>query len=613
MVNSPCSHHTAGVVRDMPFDGLVMAAVRRELEREITGGRIERIYQPSPLEVLLVIHCQGQKWRLLLSAHPQNARVHLTARARENPLSPPLFCMVLRKHLEGGRIQGIAQPGLERILTMRIQGWDEFGEPAPRELTCEVMGRHSNILLIDPASNRIIDAVKRYTHALSRYREVLPGREYVPPPALPKLNPLEAGEEDFYRCLLKGSLDLPVAHALQQCLHGLSLPTAREIVHRAGLPVDMALEYCGAHELSRLWLMARQVTRQVLSGELSPSLLLDGEGSPVEVAALELTHLQPASSRHGSMNLLLDLFYGAVEEREERARLSQSLLAVVKRETKRLREVISLQEERMAAAAAADRYRMYGELLMANLHRLGKGLKEAELENFYDPGGKPVTVPLDPALSPLENAQAYFKKYAKAKQAVEEAQKRLAACRSELEYLLDVETAVNLAATREELAEIRQELEEQGYIKPAGREKEKKREQAGPQPLVFTSSDGFTILVGKNNKQNDYLLTRLARPEDLWLHAQGVPGSHVIVRAQGRQVPEATLLEAASLAAYYSRSRQSPKVAVDYTPVKNVHKPRGARPGFVTYTGQRTLLVKPQPLTPLRQSSPDPDLSPGRG
>jgi len=266
----------------------------------------------------------------------------------------------------------------------------------------------------------------------------------------------------------------------------------------------------------------------------------------------------------------------------------------------------------VAAAAAADRYRMYGELLMANLHRLSRGLKEAEVENLYDPEGKPLTIPLDPALSPLENAQAYFKKYAKAKQAVEEAQKRLAACTLELEYLLGVETAINFAATREELAEIRQELEEQGYIKPAGREKEKKREQAGPQPLVFTSSDGFTILVGKNNKQNDYLLTRLARGEDLWLHAQGVPGSHVIVRAQGRQVPETTLLEAASLAAYYSRSRQSPKVAVDYTSVKNVRKPRGARPGYVTYTGQRTLLVKPQPLSPPPQSSPGPGGSPDR-
>lgn len=610
MVNFPLATPSEGEMT-MPYDGFVMAAIRSELEREIIGGRIERIYQPSPLEITLLIHRPGNRWRLLLSAHPQNARVHLTTKVKENPLSPPLFCMVLRKHLEGGRIQKIHQPGLERVLVFHIQGWDDIGEPAPRELICEVMGRHSNIILVDPQANQIIDAIKRYTHAVSRHREVLPGREYVPPPKLPKLNPLTAEEEAFYHCLLQGSLESPVAVALQHCLHGVSLLTARETVYRAGLPPDMTLDQCGEYELSRLWVTAKQMALQAFKGEFSPSMVVDEQGHPVEVAAFDLTHLHPLPRRHGPMNLLVDLFYGAIEEREERMRLSQSLLAVVKREIKHLSGVISLQEERLAQAEKADQYRIFGELLMANLTRLGKGAKEVEVENFYDPEGKPVTILLDPGLTPLENAQAYFKKYTKAKQTSEEAKKRLANCQSELEYLLGVETAINLATTKEELAEIRQELEEQGYLKPAG--KEKKREQTKPQPIVFTSSDGFTILVGKNNRQNDYLVTRLAREEDLWLHAKDVPGSHVIVRTQGQPVPETTLLEAAALAAYFSRSRQSSKVAVDYTLIKNVRKPRGARPGYVTYTGQRTVVVKPQLLTLPQQSSPGPGEFPDRG
>ncbi len=575
----------------MPFDGLVLAAIRHELERELLDGRIDRIYQPSPLEINLLIHRAGTRFRLLLSAHPENARVHLTGQIRENPPSPPVFCMVLRKHLEGGRIRGIHQLGLDRILVLQIQGYNDLGEPCLKELICEIMGRHSNIILVNPDTKQIIDAIKRYTYAVSRHREVLPGREYIPPPEQHKLNPLELKEEEFRQALLEAPLETPVAAVLQRILDGISQVMAREILYRAGLAQDLILDHCGEHELVVLWQAIQQMAGAIARGEFQPSLVLDEQGRPREFAAFDLTHFHAFTRRQGNMNALVDLFYTAREEDHDYQSKKQSLLTVVRREMGRLSQKLSLQEESLGKAERAEEYRILGELLMVNLYCLKKGLSEVTLENFYDPEKKMVTISLDPRLSPVQNAQAYFKKYTKAKQTREETGNRIEQTQRELEYLKSVETAITQATTVPELVEIREELEEQGYLKPANREK--KREPEKPRPLVFTSSDGFTILVGRNNKQNDYLTLRLAKGEDVWLHTRDIPGSHVLIRTGGRTVPETTLAEAASLAAYFSRARESQNVPVDYTLCRNVHKPRGARPGYVIYTGQRTLTVNP--------------------
>ncbi|HHW43634.1 MAG TPA: fibronectin-binding domain-containing protein, partial [Desulfotomaculum sp.] len=337
----------------------------------------------------------------------------------------------------------------------------------------------------------------------------------------------------------------------------------------------------------------QQIARPAARGEFHPTLILDRHGRPREFAAFELTHLQSPGRKHGSMNQVADLFYAAREEQSRMEQVRQSLLSAVRREMTRVGRKLALQEESLAEAQRAEELKLYGELLTANLWRLEKGAREVSLENFYDPANRPVTIPLDPCLSPVENAQAYFKKYTRARNTAVEARTRAEQSKEELEYLTGVETALHQAATMTEVAEIRQELEEQGYLPALPAERPGKREPEKPRPLTFTSSDGFTILVGRNNRQNDYLTTRLARDEDIWLHTRQIPGSHVIIRAGGREVPDTTLQEAASLAAYFSRARESQNVPVDYTLRKNVSKPRGARPGYVIYTGQRTINASP--------------------
>jgi len=576
----------------MPFDGFVLAAVRRELEAELPGRRIERIYQPDPYELAVLIHRPGGRLRLILSAHPYHARVHLTAQGRENPVSPPLFCMVLRKHLEGARILKVDQPGLDRVLVLHLEGRNELGETASRQLICEIMGRHSNIILVDADSGRIIDAIKRYTHAVSRYREVLPGRPYVPPPEQNKLNPLDLTADDFYRALLEQPLEMKLADLLQRRLDGISPQLAGEIVYRAGLDADTVLDQCGEHELRLLWQALQQMAGQARQGIFQPTLIFDRQGEPVDFAAFALTRYG-LPCRSGTMNELVDVFYTGRQAADRREALRQSLLSIIRRETARVAKKLSLQEESLLKAERAEDYRLYGELLTANIYRLKKGATEAVLENFHAPDGSAVTIPLDPQLTPAENAQAYFTRYTKARHAGETARARAKESKEELDYLQGVETAVLQALSETELAEIRRELIDQGYLKaePAPRQKKKEREK--PVPLAFTSSDGLTILVGRNNRQNDYLTLRLARDTDIWLHTKNIPGAHVIIRTEGKTVPARTLREAAVLAAYFSRARQSQNVPVDYTERRNVHKPGGARPGFVIYTGQRTITADP--------------------
>ncbi|MCL6635461.1 MAG: NFACT family protein [Peptococcaceae bacterium] len=579
----------------MPFDGLVLAAVRRELEEKLAGGRIERIYQPDKNELILVVHRPGGRHRLLLSADARHARVHLTATARENPTTPPLFCMVLRKHLEGGRVLGFEQPGLERVLVIKIESRDELGRPGEKQLICEIMGKHSNIILVEPAPDTVIDGIRRYSHAVSRYREVLPGRPYLPPPAQGKLNPLLADEEEFRQACLESPLETALPDLLQRRFEGFSTVTCREIVYRAGLPPDTPLDQCGDYDLRVLWQALRRVTEQAGRGRFEPCLAVSQKGEPVDFAALDLAHTG-YRREHGEMNSLLDAFFADRERKETLNREKTSLASVVNKETARLEKKLGLYAESLAETAGAEKMRLYGELLTANLYRLEKGSPGVTLENFYEEGCPPVTVPLNPQLTPLENARAFFKKYVKAKNTREALESRIALAREELDYLEGVRTALDLASDPAGLAEIRQELLEQGYLKQpahaAGARKGKKEKQV-LRPLSLVSTDGFEIFVGKNNKQNDYLTLKMARENDIWLHAKDMPGAHVIIRTEGREVPPATLAEAAALAAFFSRGRGSKNVPVDYTLKKHVRKPGGARPGMVVYERQRTIMAAP--------------------
>ncbi len=580
----------------MPYDGLVLAAVKKELEEKITGGRIDRIYQPEKDQLILVIHRPGERMRLLLSAGARDARAHLLAGTKENPAAPPLFCMVLRKHLEGGRITGLEQPGLERVLTVKVETRDELGQPAEKHLICEIMGKHSNIILVEPADGSIVDAIKRYSHTVSRHREVLPGRPYVPPPRQEKLNPLELKEEEFWSSCLEAPLTTPLPELLQKKFSGLSTVTCREIVFRAGLDPDTILDQCGEYELVSLWKSLKRIAESFARGEFEPCLTYTKKGEVVDFSSLALTHTGLFIKR-GSMNQILDEFYAARELAEKIEREKNLLLTLVSKEISRLEKKLDLYTKSMQETEEMEKWRLFGELLTANMYRLKRGMSSVTVENYYEKDCPPVTVPLDPMLTPQENAQLFFKKYNKAKNTRQALESRISSALEELEYLETVKTYAELASTAEELDEIALELARGGYntgrqdavISRTGRKKVK----TVPFPLAFLSSEGFTILVGRNNTQNDYLTAKMAADTDIWLHARGLPGAHVIIRTGGREVPPLTLKEAATLAAYYSKGRSAKNVLVDYTLKKHVRKPKGARTGMVVYEQEKTITVVP--------------------
>ncbi|MDD3652882.1 MAG: NFACT RNA binding domain-containing protein [Desulfotomaculaceae bacterium] len=579
----------------MPYDGLVLAAITRELQEKLTGGRIDRIHQPTKDEVILVVRRPGFRGRLLLSANARSARVHLTRTTRENPAAAPVFCMVLRKHLEGGRIISMRQPGLERVLVIRVESRDELGRQSYKQLICEIMGKHSNILLVEPVTNVIIDGIKRYTHAVSRHREVLPGQPYLPPPFQNKLNPLLLNEEEFRQHCLDVPLETTLLELLQGGFEGLSKVTCREIIDRANLTPDVLLDHCGEYELRSLWEPFHQIMALTRNGRFVPCLTCGKKSKAMDFAALELTHTGLAI-KHGEMNDLVDQFFYEREQAEVINKERNHVIAVLKKEMSRLEKKLDLYRASLKATAEANKFKLYGELLTANLYRLKQGQPEACLENYYESREQIVTIPLERHRSPSENAQRYFKKYIKARNTRTALEPRIADAREEMLYLEGVKTDLEQAGSLPELAEIKQELAEQGYLKsppPSPGGKKKKKERLLPKPLSFVSSDGMQILVGKNNKQNDYLTLKLARENDLWLHTKDIHGSHVIIRTEGKEISASTLTEAAALAAFFSKGRSSTNVPVDYTLKKHVSKPKGARPGMVIYRQQRTIIAMP--------------------
>lgn len=583
----------------MPFDGIVMSAITKELSAKLTGLRIEKIYQPAKDEIHLLLSKSGTKYRLMISTDPSMGRIHLTSNVPENPPSPPVFCMVLRKHLEGSRIASFSQAGYDRVLTISVETRDELGRPSLKQLICEIMGRHSNIILYDPDSGLILDGIKRYSHALSRHREVLPGRLYIPAPTQKKVNPLSLSDEEFFKLLMQNDLDSLVVKIIQQHFEGLSPLMAREIIFRAGLESTTTLNTCGEIDLVSLYTNMKDLYAQAEKGEFIPTIVFDGK-KPIDFAAFNLTHFFNFSQKSASMNEIADSYFNYKTFSEKVDRSRQSLLNILKKEKTKLEKKLSAQTADLEVASNGESLKLSGELIIANIHRLSKGDHEVDLENFYEEGFPSVRIILNPQLTPAENAQSFFLQYTKSKKSLASTSIYAKVTRNEIDYLAGVENFVDLSSTPEELDQIRLELIDQGYLKPPGQRTVKRKEQALPQPATFTSSNGFTILVGKNNRQNDYLTTKIARKEDIWLHTKNIPGAHVIIKTEDREVPSVTLEEAASLAALFSKAGHSHKVPVDYTLRKFVNKPKGSKPGFVIYNNQKTLISDPDENLPDR-------------
>ena len=574
----------------MPMDALCLSAVLRETDAAVTGGRIDKIYQPSRDEILLQIRGKEGACKLLLSANPARPRIQLTALNWENPTQPPMFCMLLRKYLSGGRILSLYQPPMERVAELRIEATDEMGDKVARRLILEAIGKKTNLLLLD-GEDRILDCLRRTDADLTQARPLLPGMFYQSPPPQPgKRNPSALTEADR-AALLTGPLDMPADRFLLDHFMGISPLIARELAFEALGDVDAPAGQDSSRLLDRL---AALVDR-VAAGQTQPTLLRR-EDRPVDFTFRPILQYGPGteSLAYPSFSALLDDYYQAREIADRVRQKGQDLIKPLHQARDRLARKMALQEKELAETENRDRYRLFGELITANLYRMKKGEKVLRAQNYYAPEGTEIDIPLDPLKTPQQNAARYYKLYAKAKTAEKMLTLQLEKGAGEREYLDSVLESVSRAEGDRDLEEIRQELTETGYLRRRAKAKDRMKRPAA-KPLEYRSTAGLRISVGRNNLQNDSLTTKQAGKWDYWFHTQKIHGAHVILWTDGGEPDEESLREAAMLAAWFSQGKEGKKVPVDYTPVKYVKKPAGARPGMVVYTTYQTAYVDPDP------------------
>ena len=567
----------------MPMDGLTLGFVAREMEPLLLGGRIDKVTQPEKDTLILWIRAGSENRRLLLCASPNNARCHLTAQNFPNPLEPPMFCMLLRKQLLGGRVVSLRQIGGDRVLHLTVDTVDELGDHVSRVLILEVMGRHSNLILVD-GQGRIIDAARHVNQDMSRVRQIQPGLAYAPPPGQDKLPPEDATAERLLP-YLEQYASLPLAKALGQSLTGFSMPAARELCCRLTGSAQGTLTAAELPEAAR---RAADFLRR-MRDLTPPVVLLDAQGDPADVFPFPYVSCDTARQKpFPSLSAALENYFGVRDQKDRLEQKSASMVRLLKTHIERCEKKLALQNEELANAARMEEYRLMGELLNANLWQLRRGQEVAVVPNYYDEAGGQVSIPLDKQLTPAQNAQRYFKKYQKARSARETAAEQKEKTLAELSFLESALLDVGKCVGESELNEIRGELQRTGYLR-SGMNRRQLKQLPPSRPYRYRSQDGIEICVGKNSLQNDRL-TGSARGEEMWLHAKDMPGSHVIIRAEG-EVPPATLKQAAQLAAWYSKGQRSSNVPVDYTLRKYVKKPGGAPPGFVHYTNQRTVYM----------------------
>lgn len=567
----------------MPFDAMFLSAVCDELRQELIGARVEKIQQPA--RDMVVLQLRG-KARLLLSASGNRPRFHVTQASYENPAQPPMFCMLLRKHLAGGRIAAIEQPPAERSVELTLDCTDEMGTPCQKRLILELMGRNSNLILTD-GENRILDCMRRVDFEMSEQRQVLPGLFYHRPPRQEgKLTPQELTKPVLERLLEQTAAPVHLDRWIVDHVAGISPLIAREL----------AFGFCGETDADVLTLdrarLAEALTQPSLLQARQPTLLLCG-GRPKDFTYCPIRQYGAYMTARTmpSFSALLDAFYTETEQRERMLQKSQSLRRTVTNLLERTRRKLAAQRKEREASLDRETLRRRGDIVTANLHAMTRGMTVLRAEDFYQEDMPEIEIPLRPELSPQQNAARFYKEYNKAKHAEKILAEQIARGEIEEEYLGAVLDELNRAESERDLAEIRAELEAGGYVRSADRRRQQK--QPASRPMRFRSSDGFEILVGRNNRQNDQLSLKTARRDDLWLHIQKFHGTHVIICCAGAPVPDGTITEAAMLAAWYSQAREGQNVPVDVTQVRNLRKPNGAKPGMVVYDRYRTVIVTP--------------------
>lgn len=570
----------------MPLDAICLQAVVEELRPQLLGLRIDKVQQPARDQVILLL--RGNK-RLLLNAGANAPRLQLTELLRDNPAEPPMFCMLLRKHLVGARIADITQPILERLVRMELDITDDFGQPGKRTLVLEAMGRRSNLILLD-GDGRIIDCMRRVDADLSAARQVLPGLFYEPPASAGRLPMTEETAEGFGAKLLQASTEQQLDSFLLEQYFGISPMMARELAFRTVGSTDGRIFELDTAGSDRFWQNFNEVSTAVKECRFVP-ILLNKNGKPFEFSCLPILQYGFAvqEERLDSFSHLLDQFYEAREKQERVRQKGADLIRTATTARDRVKRKLAMQEKDYAATQNRDELRICGDLITANLYRMEKGSASLVCENYYEENCPEKRIQLDPLLTPQQNAAKYYKRYTKAKTAEKYLREQMTQARQDLEYLESVLQEIAQAETEQDFTDIRSELRDSGFLRKQG----KKEINRAAKPREFRTSTGYRVLVGRNNRQNDKLTMKDADWRDLWFHTQKIHGSHVILCSGGNEVDDDTIVEAAKLAAYYSQARESGNVPVDYTQVKNVKKPSGARPGMVIYSTCRTVNVTP--------------------
>jgi predicted ribosome quality control (RQC) complex YloA/Tae2 family protein len=554
----------------MSFDGIFTHLMKQELNSQLSGGRISKIHQPYDNELMLVIRSQGKNHTLLLSAHPTYARVQITQIPYSNPSTPPNFCMVIRKYLDGSILEKIEQLENDRILNFYFSSRNELGDLENIILSIELMGRHSNIILYNQNSMKIIDAIKHIGTSVNSYRTILPGMDYIAPPTQDKLNPFDVSEHKLFE-IIKTAENLDTAF-IQTTFQGIGKDTAKELVYQLNL---------NPKEKIKSW----YYFFNQLETTIKPTLTITN--GKEQFSPIPFVTLGDENTFYDSLSSLLDGFYVGKAERDRVKQQAGELFRKIKSDQVKISKKIEKLEKSLVDADHAEIFRIKGELLTTFLHEVPRGVKTVTLNNYYEEN-EPIEIALNEAITPNQNAQKYFQRYQKLKNSVKVVIEQLEKAKYELLYLQSIESQLEIAAPKD-IELIKEELIAEKYIKD--KQKKKKAKQKKSEPETFTSSTGIKILVGKNNLQNDQLTLKTASKTDIWLHAKDIPGSHVIIKS--KEPDEITLIEAAHLAAFYSKYRLSSQVPVDYVQVKHVKKPNGAKPGYVIYENQQTLFVTP--------------------
>ncbi len=576
----------------MALDGLFLSRIKNEIEAVALGSRIEKITQPSRELLIFALRWRGGSGKLLLCAAPEGPRIHFTATAPENPKTPPMFCMLLRKHLSGSKLVAVRQVGMDRILHLDFEATNELGDLVTLTVAVEIMGRHSNIVVIGP-EGKVLDAVRRVDLETSSVRQILPGVRYVLPPMQDKLNLAETDSTAILASLDSGK-NVELSKALMDVLQGTSPLVCREIAHYATRGMEMLHSDLDHQQRQRLTFALDGLINTIKTGGVTPTMVLEPKGKPRDFSFIPIHQYGTAmlTKEYESCSILLDNFYTDRDRIERVRQRSGDLLKLLANTSDRIARKLAVQQEELKECAQRDELKMMGDLISANLYSLQKGDTKAVVQNFYHPQGKEIEIPLDPLLTPPQNAQRYYALYRKADTAEKMLIKLIAQGTEELAYIDSVFDALTRAAGEADLDAIRRELAAGGYVKRSSLSKQGQKEQKLA-PIRYRSTDGILIMVGRNNLQNDQLTIKEAKAQDLWLHTQKIPGAHAIISTQGKEIPKTTIEQAAIIAAYNSKARNSTKVSVDFTPVKYVRKPNGAKPGMVIYDTYQTILVTP--------------------